>query len=219
MQADKSSTELTVTEAARRTQIVAAAIETVAELGYARASFAKIADRAGLSSTSRISYHFAGKADLLRACVAEITGVATEFMRPRIDAAAGYAAKLRAYIESNLDLLVERPAHLRALVEILRNVRDAEDGLGEAALASRTRLFAEHLRAGQEAGEFWAFDPEVLALAITGAIDAFVGASHDSASHDGTAPDDANGGIDLRRAGTELADAFERAVLANGARR
>ncbi|NUQ91214.1 MAG: hypothetical protein HOQ43_22450, partial [Glycomyces artemisiae] len=108
----------------------------------------------------------------------------------------------------------ERPEHLRALVDVLRNVRDAEDGLGEAALASRTRLFAEHLRAGQEAGEFGAFDPEVLALAITGAIDAFVGASHD-----GTTPDDANGGIDLRRAGIELADAFERAVLANGARR
>jgi AcrR family transcriptional regulator len=46
MQAAQGSVELTVTEAARRTQIVAAAIESVAELGYARASLAKIADRA-----------------------------------------------------------------------------------------------------------------------------------------------------------------------------
>ncbi|MFB9659809.1 TetR/AcrR family transcriptional regulator [Glycomyces mayteni] len=200
MQAEKSTVELTVTEAARRTQIVAAAIETVAELGYARASFAKIADRAGLSSTSRISYHFAGKDDLLRACVAEITEVATDFMRPRVDAAEGYAAKLRAYIEANLDLLVERPAHLRALVEILRNVRGAEDGLGGSAPAARTALFAEHLRAGQRAGEFGSFDPDVLALALTGAIDAFVGADHD--------------GADLRRNGIELADAFDRATRA-----
>jgi AcrR family transcriptional regulator len=201
MQAEKSSTELavnalTVTEAARRTQIVAAAIETVAELGYARASFAKIADRAGLSSTSRISYHFAGKDDLLRACVEEITRIATEYMRPRIDAAEGYAAKLRASIESNLELLVERPAELRALVEILRNVRDAEGGLGDAGLTARTRRYAAHFRDGQRAGEFGAFDAEVIALALTGAIDAFVGAGPD--------------GVDMRRAATELADAFER---------
>jgi AcrR family transcriptional regulator len=201
MQAEKSSTELpgnalTVTEAARRTQIVAAAIETVAELGYARASFAKIADRAGLSSTSRISYHFAGKDDLLRACVEEITRIATEYMRPRIDAAEGYAAKLRASIESNLELLVERPAELRALVEILRNVRDAEGGLGDAGLTARTQRYADHFRDGQRAGEFGAFDPEVIALALTGAIDAFVGAGPE--------------GVDMRRAATELADAFER---------
>jgi AcrR family transcriptional regulator len=199
MQAEKSSTELTVTEAARRTQIVSAAIATVAELGYARASFAKIADRAGLSSTSRISYHFAGKDDLLRTCVEEISRTATAFMRPRIDAADGYAAKLRAYIESNLELLVERPAHLRALVEILRNVQGAESGLGGAALSARPALLAEHLREGQRAGEFGPFDPDVLALALTGAIDAFVGAA-------------AEGGPDPRRAGTELADAFARAT-------
>lgn len=205
MQTDMSSTELTVTEAARRRQIVAAAIETVAELGYARASFAKIAARAGLSSTSRISYHFAGKDDLLRACVDEIFHVATAFMQPRVDAATGYAAKLRAYIESNLELLMERPAHLRALVEILRNVPDSETGLGDASLTARTRRFADHLREGQRAGEFGAFDPDVLALALTGAIDAFVGAAH-------------GGELDLRRAGTELADAFERMTRPEGAR-
>lgn len=33
----------------------------IAELGYAQASFARIAGRAGLSSTRLISYHFAGK--------------------------------------------------------------------------------------------------------------------------------------------------------------
>jgi TetR/AcrR family fatty acid metabolism transcriptional regulator len=41
----------TFTESARRAQIVQAAIETIAEVGYARASYARIAEHAGLSST------------------------------------------------------------------------------------------------------------------------------------------------------------------------
>jgi AcrR family transcriptional regulator len=41
----------TVTETARRAQIVRAAIDTIAQLGYRNASFAQIARRAGLSST------------------------------------------------------------------------------------------------------------------------------------------------------------------------
>jgi AcrR family transcriptional regulator len=45
--------------AARRREIVAATIDTVAALGYRSASFAKIAERSGLSSTRLISYHFA----------------------------------------------------------------------------------------------------------------------------------------------------------------
>ena len=37
-----------------------AAIETIAQAGYRDATFARIAERAGLSSTGLISYHFAG---------------------------------------------------------------------------------------------------------------------------------------------------------------
>ena len=40
------------------------AIEVLAELGYAQTSFARIAERAGISK-SVISYHFAGKDELL----------------------------------------------------------------------------------------------------------------------------------------------------------
>jgi AcrR family transcriptional regulator len=56
---------LTITERARRAQIVTAAIGTIAELDYAGASFKQIAARAGLSSTGLISYHFAGKQELV----------------------------------------------------------------------------------------------------------------------------------------------------------
>ena len=50
----------TFTEAARRTQIIECAIETLATLGYAQASLAHIAKRAGISK-GVIVYYFSSK--------------------------------------------------------------------------------------------------------------------------------------------------------------
>ncbi|CUR57284.1 hypothetical protein NOCA1120472 [metagenome] len=44
----------------------------VAEEGFARATFARIAERGGLSSTRLISYHFAGKDELVAAVVEHV---------------------------------------------------------------------------------------------------------------------------------------------------
>src|SRR3569833_2442999 len=104
----------TFTESGRRAQIVRAAIEVIAEDGYAKASFSRIAKHAGLSSTGMISYHFVGKEDLLKACVTEIEEITGAFMQPRIDAAVGHVAQLRAFVESNVELVGEHPAESRA---------------------------------------------------------------------------------------------------------
>ena len=61
----------TFIETTRRAQIVDAAIDVLAEHGYPDASFAKIAKRAGLSSTGMISYYLAGKDDLIREVIAK----------------------------------------------------------------------------------------------------------------------------------------------------
>ena len=58
----------TFIETARRAQIVAAAIDTIADVGYAQASFARIAERLGISR-GLISYHFTGKDEIGRAHV------------------------------------------------------------------------------------------------------------------------------------------------------
>jgi AcrR family transcriptional regulator len=188
----------TFTEEARRAQIVAAAIETVAEVGYAKASFARIAKKAGLSSTGMISYHFAGKDDLLRAVVADVLGRAGEFMQPQVLAADGYPAMLRARIESNVEFLARRPADLRALVEIVANAKTPDTDV--TAITSSAALIEELLIRGQRAGDFGEFDAAVMAIAITGAIDAIV--SRYTAGER----------LDLDRCGPELADLFERAT-------
>jgi AcrR family transcriptional regulator len=194
----------TFTESGRRAQIVAAAIETIAEVGYQKASFAKIARQAGLSSTGMISYHFAGKEDLVRAVTEEIVASVTAYMRERIDAATGRAERLRAYIESNIEMIATYPAHLRALLDIVAGARDAAGELqvDTTVLTARAGRIEAELRDGQRAGEFGEFDPAVTALAITGAIDALV---TDHTLGAGT-------GRSLTHSATELADLFLRAI-------
>ncbi|WP_328917498.1 MULTISPECIES: TetR/AcrR family transcriptional regulator [unclassified Streptomyces] len=190
------------TETGRRAQIVAATIDVIAEVGYHRASFAKIAERAGLSSTGMISYHFDGRDDLMREVVAEVLRLADGYIRPRIEAHESYAGRLRASIEGNLDLLAEYPNHLAAVVEILGNLRGGDPGMvafldtTEANLAVQV----EQIRKAQRAGEFRDFDPWVMVRAIRAAIDDVVRrATHDS-------------DLDVRAAGRELADLFDRAT-------
>ncbi|MFE7526315.1 TetR/AcrR family transcriptional regulator [Kitasatospora sp. NPDC057542] len=163
-----------LTTDARRTQIVAAAIETVAELGYARASFAQIAKRAKLSSVRLISYHFQDKEDLFQALVDTVQEGARAFMQPRIHARAEPVAQLAAYIEANLEFLAERPVEVRALVDVLANAR-REDGsplVSSAGFDTPMALLVRHLRDGQLSGDFRPFDAEAMATAIRASIDA-----------------------------------------------
>src|ERR1700746_1255755 len=98
---DGQRSDRTFTETARRAQIVAAAIDTIAELGYGQASLARIAETAG-TSKGGIIYHFGAKDELIRELVAELVARGVAYMEPHIEAAPGGAGKLRAYIESNL---------------------------------------------------------------------------------------------------------------------
>src|SRR5208283_4294808 len=91
-------------EKARRAQIIECAINAIAELGYNKASLTEIAKRAGVSK-GVISYHFAGKGELIEQIVATVVETATAEMIPRIFAEHSPARMLRAYIESNLDFL------------------------------------------------------------------------------------------------------------------
>src|SRR5579863_3120226 len=89
--------ERTFIETARRQQIVAAAIDTIAEVGFAQASLARIAERIGISK-GVISYHFAGKDDLIRQVAIEIVEAARAYIIPRLVAESTGPATLRAYI-------------------------------------------------------------------------------------------------------------------------
>src|SRR5580692_2855851 len=103
-----------------RRQIVAAAIDTIAEVGFAQASLARIAERIGVSK-GVISYHFAGKADLIRQVVVEIIEASRAYIIPRVFAESTGPARLRAYIESNLAFMREHRNSMIAILDIARN--------------------------------------------------------------------------------------------------
>lgn len=157
----------TFTEQARRAQIVAAAIETIADLGYGQASFARIARRAGLSSTGLISYHFAGKSDLM-AQVAEDTFAAIgAHMADRMAGAATAAVALETYIRASVEFVAGHRRQMKALLEIFTNGGIRHDPGTELVVLSPVE---EILRGGQKAGEFRDFDPQVMAAVIQRAI-------------------------------------------------
>lgn len=158
----------TFTETARRAQIVEAAIETIAEVGYARASFAQIAKRAGLSSTGLISYHFASKDELIEQVVTTIFGMIGQFMAQHMEQPSSAADALRTYIRANAEFIGMHRTQMKALLDIFMHGGLNYDGTTEAAVVSPVE---EILRRGQESGEFRAFDTRVMATVIQRAVD------------------------------------------------
>jgi AcrR family transcriptional regulator len=194
--------ERTFTETARRAQIVAAAIDTIAELGYAGASLARIAGRAGISK-GVIAYHFAGKEDLVNELIAEVLIEAEAYIRPRVTAESSGSGRLRACIEANLAFMREHRNHLIAIAEIAGSARAGsgdrlfDSSVLEAGVTALSQLLAQF----QGTGEFRAdFDPHVMAVAIRSAIDAVPRR---------LARDP---GLDIDHYGRELADLFDLAT-------
>jgi TetR/AcrR family transcriptional regulator, fatty acid metabolism regulator protein len=160
-------------ETARRAQIVDCAIDTIAELGFARASVDQIAKRAGVSK-GVITYHFPNKEEIVDTIVEKVVTTGRAYMEPRIVAETSAAGRLRAYIECDLEFIDAHRKALIALVEIAMNARRADGSLviGPESLAQRAANLEDLLRAGQRSGEFRRFNTRVMALTIIQAIDA-----------------------------------------------
>lgn len=160
-------------EAARRAQLIECAIETIATLGYAQASLAQIAKRAGISK-SVITYYFSSKEELLKQVVTEIYTTAAHFIGPRIAAQPTAQLRLQAYIQSHVEYISTHLMQMMAIMEIAINVRTEEGKLRYGAATEEPVLAALEtlLRKGQQADEFRAFDLRVMAVTIRRAIDA-----------------------------------------------
>jgi AcrR family transcriptional regulator len=164
--------ERTFIETARRAQIAAAAIDTIAEVGYAGASFARIADRVGISR-GLISYHFAGKDELIKQVVREAAEQAIAYIRPRVLAERAGPAMLRAYIESNLTFMRDHRNNVIAMIEIARSAEGRHIFYGDTAVVNAVGALEQALAGFQTAGQFRRdFDPHVMAVAIRAAIEA-----------------------------------------------
>jgi AcrR family transcriptional regulator len=157
------------TATSRRSQIVAATIETIAELGYAQTSFARIAERAGLSSTRLISYHFAGKQELIEQVISEVSTEISEFMAARLAGCASAREMLHGYIEGNLEFIAGHRTQMKALLGIfLAGALDYDPESTELVVLDPVERI---LRQGQESGEFRDFDTRVIAASVRRSVD------------------------------------------------
>jgi AcrR family transcriptional regulator len=176
VRSDDSTTirQRTFTEEARRAQIIACAIEVLAELGYAQTSFARIAERAGISK-SVISYHFGGKDELLEAVAQSVYAEGARYMVPRVQAQQSAAAVLSAYLRANLEFIRDHRTDIDAVTEVLLNVRRGDGSRrfagGPGGMEPAVRPLQEILRRGQEEGAFGEFDTRTMAWAIRTLVD------------------------------------------------
>lgn len=194
----------TFVSSARRAQIAEAAIETVAEVGYANASLSRIAVRLGISK-GVISYHFAGKDDLIAEIVSQVLQRARAYMQPRIEAQTTGPEMLRAYIESNLEFMRDNPNQINALVEIVRATIAGAKSPFSGNRDGAVHLLAELLMRFQATGDFRAdFDPNAIAIAIRAVIDAAPGRLADPA-------------FDIDRYAREAVTIFQRATCVTDA--
>lgn len=164
----------TFTSAARRAQFVAAAIDTIAEVGYAHASLGRIAARVGVSK-GVISYHFAGKEELVQEVIADIAAKGGAFVYARALTLPTAAERLRAWIVSMLEYTAAHRTETLAFHEIITGSQG--DAAVSAAVARLVKdvtpavqaLFAD----GQASGEFREdFDPQAATTAILAVLDA-----------------------------------------------
>ena len=174
MATDPGTERRTFIENARRQQIVGAAIDTIAEVGFAQASLARIAARVGISK-GVISYHFAGKDDLIRQVVIDVVEAGRAYILPRVFAESTGPGMLRAYIESNLAFMREHRNYMVAVVEILRNgALTTESGrrVDGQDVDVAAHLLEEQLARLQAEGELRDdFDPGAMAVAVRATID------------------------------------------------
>ncbi|GAA1785321.1 TetR/AcrR family transcriptional regulator [Streptomonospora arabica] len=156
----------------RRRQIVAATIETIAALGLQQATFARIAERGGLSSTRLISYHFAHRRELLRAAVLHVHGMIGAHVADRIAGAADPRGELLTYIRAVVEFVDAHRTEMRALLLIhLQDDPGAERTYNAGTERGVLGAIEDMLGRGQRAGLFREFDTFVMAATVQRAVD------------------------------------------------
>ncbi|MFI6290188.1 TetR/AcrR family transcriptional regulator [Nonomuraea sp. NPDC050790] len=198
---NKPSGQRSFIEEARRAQIIASAIEVLAESGWAGASLANIARHAGISK-GVISYHFAGKDELMEEVVDQVYARIAEYVLAKMEGEKSATELLRTHVLAVAEHMRGNRAQLKAIGEIFHNLRGADGGPRYGPHTSEEIFQALELvyKLGQDTGEFRAFDRRVMAVTHSAAVDAMF-------AYWVVIP-----GHDLDAHARELADLLERAV-------
>lgn len=171
MRTDSTESSGTFIGAARRAQIIDAAIEVVNEMGYVGTSLARIAAQAS-TSKSVVSYHFDGKEELMRCVVQHVFEDTGSAMAEAVEAEHTWTGRLEAYVRTELREVAAHPRRYAAATEILISHRDKD---GKPFMLSSDVADLAYLESilnqGRDAGAFEFIDTSVTAVTISHAID------------------------------------------------
>ncbi|MDO3704845.1 helix-turn-helix domain-containing protein [Micromonospora sp. C28SCA-DRY-2] len=167
---DRADRPLTLTEQARRAQLIRVTTDLVARHGYAGTSLARIAEAAGLSKAA-VLYHFPSKDAVVRAAYAAAIEALVAEVGAAVEAASG-ADALAAYVRSLVAHLRAHPEHARMIVEAIAE----ETGVTDRPDApSRRQSVAALVEAARSTGDYRPdVDPDLAAVLVNGAVDAIV---------------------------------------------
>lgn len=156
----------------RRAQIIDGCVEVLAHEGYQQASLARIADAAGVSK-GLVSHYFSDKGTLMEQVAITTLARLRDEMGATIDVTAEVPEILRAVLHQAAQLRQTHADALRALDEIVHNLRRA-DGRPRLDLSAYEETYQTQeslLQRGQQEGTLRAFDTRVMAVTFQGAID------------------------------------------------
>jgi AcrR family transcriptional regulator len=159
--------------AAVRERIVDAALDQLAEGGYASASMAAVARRAGVA-TGTVYRHFPSKGDLFAEVFRKASQREVDALKATTARGEPAATRLAAWVETFVRRALAEPVRAYALIaEPVDPAVEAERLTFRRAYAD---LFARALTDGADSGELPPLDAHLTAAAIVGALaEALVG--------------------------------------------
>lgn len=165
-----------LSEDQRRQQILAGCIRVLARDGYQQATLARVAREAGVSK-GLVSHYFGDRDSLMdQTAIAIIDDLRTGVAR-RIDTSAAAPEVVRSAVREAAGLGRTSPDQLRAVDELVHNLRDADGRprLDLTVYENTYRAQRQLFRRGQTEGTLRQFDTRAMAVVYQGAIDAMIG--------------------------------------------
>lgn len=158
--------------AIRRTQIVDAAIQVMAEKGWNETSIDEVTRTAGVSR-GLVSYHFKDKADLLSGVLSRCREIFNETVSAAATVTSEPVERMRLIVRAAIAMTRENPVSYQVFLHFAAN-GPAQPELGEQIrlLYADFRAYtAAGIRSGQRRGLFRAdLDPDATAAQVIGAI-------------------------------------------------
>lgn len=170
--------EPTLTERARRAQLIEVTRELIAARGYGGTSLASIAEAAGVTKAA-VLYYFPTKAAVVEAAYREVLTALTGDVAAAVET-ADPADGPAAYIRSMIGHLREHPEHVRMIIEAIGS------GEAEHEREERWRPLAGIIDQAARARGSEGVDARTLAVIVGGGIDAIVSEQLDDPGYDST---------------------------------